>query len=130
MDGSLPVLAGSVSTVIFAGSTLPMLRKAAVTKDVASYSLGSIWLANIGNLVHSVYVFNLPAGPIWALHGFYLLSSALMLAWCLRYARSARSQAPAEASAEASTDGQSKTTTRLTSNPAPLLGHQAQPDPG
>jgi uncharacterized protein with PQ loop repeat len=92
MDSSLPVLAGSVSTVIFAGSTLPMLHKAAVTKDVTSYSLGSIWLANIGNLIHSVYVFNLPAGPIWALHGFYLLSSGLMLVWCLRYARSARAQ--------------------------------------
>jgi hypothetical protein len=30
-------------------------------------------------------VFHLPAGPIWALHSFYLLSTALMLAWYLRY---------------------------------------------
>jgi hypothetical protein len=85
MNSSLPVLAGIVSTIIFAGSTLPMLRKAVVTKDLGSYSLGNIGLANVGNLVHSVYVFSLPAGPIWALHGFYLVSTALMLFWYLRY---------------------------------------------
>jgi hypothetical protein len=39
----------------------------------------------VGNLVHSVYVFSLPVGPIWVLHGFYLVSSALMLFWYLRY---------------------------------------------
>jgi hypothetical protein len=85
MNSSLPILAGIVSTIVFASSTLPMLRKAATTKDLASYSLGNIGLANLGNLVHSVYVFSLPAGPIWALHGFYLVSSALMLFWYLRY---------------------------------------------
>jgi hypothetical protein len=69
MNSSLPVLAGTVSTVVFACSALPMLRKAAVTKDLASYSLGNISLANAGNLVHSLYVFTLPAGPIWVLHG-------------------------------------------------------------
>jgi hypothetical protein len=85
MNGSLPVLAGIVSTIVFACSTLPMLRKAASTKDLGSYSLGNIGLANVGNLVHSVYVFSLPVGPIWFLHGFYLVSSALMLFWYLRY---------------------------------------------
>ena len=68
MDTTIPVLAGAVSTVIFASSTLPMLVKAARTKDLSSYSLGNILLANLGNLVHSIYVFQLPAGPIWALH--------------------------------------------------------------
>ena len=85
MNSSLPVLAGIVSTIIFASSTLPMLRKAAATRDLRSYSLGNIGLANVGNLVHSVYVFSLPVGPIWALHGFYVVSSALMLFWYLRY---------------------------------------------
>ena len=85
MNSTLPVLAGIVSTIIFASSTLPMLRKAAATKDLWSYSLGNIGLANVGNLVHSVYVFSLPVGPIWALHGFYVVSTALMLFWYLRY---------------------------------------------
>jgi hypothetical protein len=82
---SLAVLAGITSTVIFAASTLPMLRKAAVTRDLDSYSLGNIGLANVGNAVHSVYVLSLPPGPIWALHSFYVLSSALMLVWYVRY---------------------------------------------
>ncbi|MPZ97146.1 MAG: hypothetical protein GEU96_20090 [Propionibacteriales bacterium] len=86
MDSSMPLLAGTVSTVVFACSALPMLRKAAVTKDLASYSLGNILLANVGNVVHSLYVFHLPPGPIWALHSFYLASSALMLFWYVRFA--------------------------------------------
>jgi len=86
MDSSVALLAGTVSTIVFALSTLPMLRKAAVTKDLASYSLGNILLANIGNVVHSLYVFQLPVGPIWALHSFYLLSSGLMLFWYVRFA--------------------------------------------
>jgi hypothetical protein len=42
-------------------------------------------LVNIGNVVHSVYVFHLPVGPIWALHLFYVLSSAVQLTLYLRY---------------------------------------------
>jgi hypothetical protein len=34
---------------------------------------------------HSVYVFHLPAGPVWALHTFYLIATALMLIWYVRY---------------------------------------------
>ncbi len=85
MDTTLPMLAGTVSTVIFVVSTLPMLVKAARTKDLSSYSLGNIALANIGNAIHSVYVFDLPMGPVWALHAFYLVSSALMLIWYVRW---------------------------------------------
>jgi uncharacterized protein with PQ loop repeat len=85
MDINLPLIAGTISTTIFAVSTLPMLLKAFKTKDLRSYSLGNILLANVGNLIHSVYVFHLPAGPIWLLHSFYLLSTALMLVWYLRY---------------------------------------------
>jgi hypothetical protein len=82
---SVPTLAGIASTVIFVWSVLPMLVKAHRTPDLASYSLGNLLLANVGNAVHSVYVFSLPAGPIWALHSFYLATSGLMLIWWLRY---------------------------------------------
>lgn len=82
---NLPVLAGTVSTVLFAASMLPMLIKAARTRDLTSYSLGNLFLSNVANVVHSVYVFSLPAGPIWLLHSSYVIASALMLVWCLRY---------------------------------------------
>ena len=62
-----------------------MLAKAARTRDLASYSLGNLVLSNVANMVHSVYVFHLPAGPIWVLHLAYVLASGLMLAWWLRY---------------------------------------------
>lgn len=79
------MVAGTVSTVLFTASMLPMLLKAARTKDLSSYSLGNLLLANIANAVHSLYVYSLPAGPIWLLHGSYVLASAVMLAWWLRY---------------------------------------------
>jgi uncharacterized protein with PQ loop repeat len=78
-------MAGVVSTVIFAVGTLPMMLKAARTKDLGSYSLGQILLNNVGNVVHTVYVVHLPIGPIWWLHAFYLVSTALMLFWYVRY---------------------------------------------
>jgi hypothetical protein len=83
---SVAVIAGSVSTALFVGSALPMLFKAARTKELGSYSLGNLALANIGNGVYAIYVFSMPVGPIWALHSFYILSSAIMLFWYLRYA--------------------------------------------
>lgn len=85
MDANLPVLCGSVSTVIFVVGTLPMIAKAARSKDLSSYSFGNIAMSNIGNVIASLYVFSLPPGPVWALHIFHLLSTALMLAWYLRY---------------------------------------------
>ena len=83
---SLPVVAGAISTMIFALSALPMLVKAAHTKDLRSYSLGNILLSNVGNVIQTIYVFHLPMGPIWVLHTFYLVSTALMLFWYVRYA--------------------------------------------
>lgn len=82
---TLPIIAGSMSTVIFVVSYLPMLVKAVRTRDLSSYSLGSMMLANAGNVIHSIYVFNLPPGPLWALHSFYLVTTALMLLWYVRY---------------------------------------------
>lgn len=90
---NLPVLAGTLSTVLFALGMLPMLVKAARTRDLASYSLGNLVLSNVANAVHSIYVFNLPAGPIWALHLAYVVASALMLAWWLQYRKTGREMA-------------------------------------
>jgi hypothetical protein len=86
MEMGIPAVAGGIATVIFAVGTLPMVVKAARTKDLRSYSRSNILLSNMGNAVHSVYVFSLPAGPIWVLHGFYITTTALMLVWYLRYA--------------------------------------------
>lgn len=85
MDISLPVIAGTTSTIIFGASALPMLLKAWRTRDLASYSRGNIVMANTGNVVHSLYVFSLPPGPIWLLHTFYLITTAMMLFWYLRF---------------------------------------------
>ena len=93
MTTSLSVLAGSVSTVVFVASALPMLVKAARTKDLGSYSVGNILLANLGNLVYAFYVFSLPVGPIWALHSFYMVSSFAMLVMWLNYHRRLRTRA-------------------------------------
>jgi uncharacterized protein with PQ loop repeat len=87
MDSSVPVAAGSVATIVFALSMLPMLGKAVRTKDLASYSRSNLVLANVGNAFYSLYVFHLPPGPIWLLHTFYAVTSALMLLWSLRFGR-------------------------------------------
>jgi len=87
MDSSVPVAAGSVATIVFAMSMLPMLGKAARTRDLASYSRSNLVLANVGNAFYSLYVFHLPPGPIWLLHTFYAVTSALMLLWSVRYGR-------------------------------------------
>ena len=80
-----PLVAGIVSTTLFAVSNLPMVLKAARTRDLRSYSLGNLSLTNAANGVHSLYVFSLPVGPIWLLHGFYLVASALMLLMFIRF---------------------------------------------
>lgn len=85
MELNVSLVAGAVSTAIFAGSALPMLHKAFTTRNMKSYSLPSLLLANTGNLVHSLYVFSLPPGPIWALHSFHLITTALMLVWYVRH---------------------------------------------
>ncbi len=85
MNLDLPVVAGVLSTMLFALGTLPMLVKAATTKDLSSYSFGNIALSNVANVIHSVYIFALPPGPVWALHAFHLVSTGLMLVWYVRY---------------------------------------------
>src|SRR5215475_11863466 len=113
---SLPTLAGLASTVVFAASTLPMLVKAYRSRDLASYSLGNMTLANLGNAVHSVYVYSLPPGPIWLLHTFHLVSSALMLGWYLRYGLR---QPAAQGTCTASTTPRSGSARRPGATPSP-----------
>lgn len=40
---------------------------------------------NAGNVIHAIYVYSLPPGPIWALHGFWIVATGLMLVWYLRF---------------------------------------------
>ena len=82
---SLALAAGTVSSVIFAASNLPMLVKARRTRDLSSYSLAYLVLNNVGNVLYCLYVYDLPPGPIWAMQSFYLLSMALLLRWYLRF---------------------------------------------
>ena len=85
METNLPNIAGFISTGLFAVGTLPMLSKAFRSKNLASYSLGNILLSNVGNIIYSVYVFQLPLGPIWFLYLYNLVSTGLMLVWYLKY---------------------------------------------
>ncbi|MEW1982172.1 hypothetical protein AB0333_14770 [Citricoccus sp. NPDC079358] len=85
MDVTPAVIAGSISSVLFAASVMPMVFKAFRTRDLSSYSPGNLVMANIGNLVHSVYIYSLPMGPIWVLHGFYLITTGFMLAMYVRH---------------------------------------------
>lgn len=100
----IPLLAGTASTVVFAASNLPMLRKALRTGDVSSYSLVSLAMINAANLVYSAYVFTLPIGPVWALHTFYVVSCGIMLWLCLRQKRAARARGLSEALGERGVD--------------------------
>lgn len=81
------LLAGSVSTLLFATSNLPMLLKVYKTRDMRSYSFSYIAMNNVGNIFHWLYVSSLPPGPIWLLHTFFTVSSLLLLIGYVRYER-------------------------------------------
>ena len=83
----LPVLAGLISTTMFVLSNFPMLIRAFRTRDLRSYSFTHILLSNVGNLIHWIYIVSLPFGPIWLLHGFYTITTALMLGGYLYFQR-------------------------------------------
>ncbi|NTU62971.1 MAG: hypothetical protein HGB05_06100 [Chloroflexi bacterium] len=75
---------------MFVSSNFPMLLKEFKTRDLRSYSLTHIALSNVGNLIHWIYVASLPVGPIWFLHGFFTVTTALMLVCYMRFQRRAR----------------------------------------
>jgi len=87
---TLSVVAGSISSFLFISANVQMLVKAYRTRNLRSYSLSNIVLVNVGNVLYWLYISSFPPGPIWALHSFYTLTSAMMLAWYLRYERSGR----------------------------------------
>jgi len=64
-------IAGVASTLMFAISTLPMVIRAAQTRDVSSYSRSHLFITNAGNVVHTLYIASLPPGPVWLLHGVH-----------------------------------------------------------
>jgi hypothetical protein len=77
--------AGVISSLIFSISNIFMIRKAYKTNDLKSYSPGHLALSNLGNLIHWIYISSLPFGPIWFLHAYYTIVTALMLYWYFRY---------------------------------------------
>jgi hypothetical protein len=81
----LPLIAGSVSSLIFITGTLNMVVKAWLTKDMKSYSISALVLNNIGNLFYWIYVVSLPLGPIYLLHGFFTVTTIFLLVWTLLY---------------------------------------------
>lgn len=81
----IQLIAGSISSTMFMIGTLPMLLKAWRTKDLHSYSPTNLVLSNVGNAVHWLYVASLPLGPVWFLHGFYTITTLLMLVWYMVY---------------------------------------------
>lgn len=95
----VPVVAGVLSTCVFVLATMPMLVKAARTKDLSSYSVGNLLMSNAGNVLYSFYVFSLPVGPAWALHAFNVFIGLTMLIWWLRY-RKPRNTAVEQATAQ------------------------------
>lgn len=84
-SATIAIIAGFISGAIFIFSNLPMVTKAFRTKNLKSYSLGHIGLANLGNMIHWIYIADLPVGPVWFLHGFNTLVAVLMLVFYLRY---------------------------------------------
>lgn len=85
--GGVSATFGTLATVLFAISHVPMVVKALRTRDVRSYSLPNLVLVNVGNVLWTVYVLSLPLGPVWALHTLYLIAGATMLVMVLRRPR-------------------------------------------
>jgi hypothetical protein len=82
---TVQIIAGSVSSLFFISSNLPMLWKAFRTKNLRSYSATQILLNNVGNIIYWLYISSLPIGPIWVMHTFYTITSILMLIGYIRY---------------------------------------------
>jgi len=78
---------GTIASVMFAVSHVPMVVKAVRTRDVRSYSIPNLVLVNAGNALWTVYVLSLPIGPIWALHSLYVIAGATMLGLVIRERR-------------------------------------------
>lgn len=82
---TMQLMAGSISSLFFISSNLPMLWKVYKTKSLRSYSFINILFNNIGDAVYWLYIGSLPIGPIWVMHAFYTVTSMLMLIGYIRY---------------------------------------------
>ena len=82
-------VAGAVATALFTVALLPMVAKAARTRDLTSYSGGNLAMANVGNVINWLYVAGLPVGPVWIMHGVNTAAGATMLSWWIRGRRRA-----------------------------------------
>lgn len=85
-------IAGTLAAALFVAAQLPMLIKAARSRDLRSYSGANLVIANCGNALQTVYILTLPWGPIWAIHLFNTATTALMLRWWWRSARATRQE--------------------------------------
>ena len=85
----VPTVAGAVSAALFASSSVPMIWRAAATRDMSSYSRPHLVITNLGNAVHTCYLLALPWGPIHALHLMHVAVAAFMLLWHVRHASGA-----------------------------------------
>lgn len=75
----LATAAGSLATFLFIASNIPMLVKAARTRDLRSYSPVALALNTIGNGLYWIYLWSLPLGPVHALNAFSTVVTAVML---------------------------------------------------
>jgi uncharacterized protein with PQ loop repeat len=82
---TVQLMAGSISSLFFISSNLPMLWKVFKTKNLRSYSFSHILLNNVGDIIYWLYISSLPIGPIWVMHTFYTITSILMLVGYIRY---------------------------------------------
>lgn len=79
MGATLPILAGMVSRPFSPGACCPCFSRRPARANCPRTASETSPSPTFGNAVHTVYVFHLPPGPIWFLHSFYVVSSALML---------------------------------------------------
>ena len=84
MTAHLQILSGFLSSIMFVSANVPMLVKALKSRSLKSYSIWNIGLNNTGNLIYWFYVVSLPVGPIWFMHSFYTITTAVMLALYIR----------------------------------------------
>ncbi len=123
-------IAGVTSTAMFAGSSLPMVVRAARTRDVSSYSRSHLFMTNVGNAVHTVYIASLPPGPVWLLHCMYSGVAAFMFAAHVRWAPNRTAIDPAslrEARIHAGTVGQAPSSGRAASPCGQACDYRGRP---
>jgi len=87
MHADAPTLAGSIAGILFVVAQLPMIAKVLRTRSVSSYSGLHLALGTVGNLLYWLYVRSLPFGPVWLIHVWMTLSTAIMLYCWVRWRR-------------------------------------------